>query len=231
MAEKKQVPIREIKGRSQVLKELRRLKKEENKEVTLDYDGGGDSGDYKVFIGEEELGYDTDNPVARHIIEKFNPHFYVNSDGYYEGESGKVTIDLEKGTLLKEGHSTYTETLSLPTINVIPPKDSEGVLGAIDRLSLEPNSTTWMVGDFSDMETGLLYKESVILSPEDFEKIKKIFLKVEKAAIEKCDTIEDAGYLDGSYLRITAIPAKSSLDIDIEYSIEVKKPEFLKIPL
>lgn len=210
--------------REEVIAELTKLK-EQGLDVILHYDGGGDSGEYHLTIGGKKVGWNEDNPLAKYLFDAFDGHFYVNSDGHYEGEAGQVTIDLERECMVKSGYSNWTESMNVKRVN----KEAE-MLYITKFMSLFLGDT-WGSSRISDTSVvSCRYNLDCVLSEEEISRIHSAAERFRQIYDEIADTLND---LDGNdeYTRVTLEREDEVPIISIDYYIREQREEEEIIPL
>jgi hypothetical protein len=195
---------------------LARLKKYETdgKVLEMKYDGGGDSGDFSMSVDGDLVD---DEDLWSYINAKFDPYFYVNSDGHYEGESGYLTVDYENKGLLKVGTSHYNDTVR---------KTIKPDFDIPDWVSISIFTISDNFDDDNPLE--ITYMKDVVQSEETLDIVRDLVKSLKKQALVILKEIRDEdGFNDGDEVNFTTSPE----GIQVRYNVSRYEDESTFIPL
>lgn len=214
----------------------------EGKEVTIEYDGSGDSGEIKFKAGGKDM--DWNDELSQYLYDKFSPYFDENNDGEY----GSCTLDLKKGVILKDGYQRSSETRKFK--RSVEYEDGEELLsGFVKSLQFQieelPTNSKNLIKEFIEEGPEDIFSRDQLWTYErefardlvvcdDEQVLVNKFLrrafKIVEAMIDDNGDIEEE-YEDGDYIYINIFFEEKSCNIEIAISVSTEYPDVQKIPL
>jgi len=189
--------------------------------IVYNFDCGGDSmGETEMHIFQEGVG-EIENKDIREFFEEeiYNRvDFYVNSDGEYHGESGTVTITLDKddSTFNYEKNATgeFTEHLA----------SNFSIKASKKEIRLLINTEITIEGDES--EGRISYEKDVALSAQEDKLLQKLAERVyEEVSEHDPDGIDKEGTLE-DYFSFATDLEDDKININADYNVRVYRTDY-----